>query len=290
MTTVQLSDRLRTALIALRDIEATIQATLSNSRKLVELHPAVRARAAEIEALASNHIDAILARLSSAGDDDVAVPADPTSARSDRDWLSHLHPVSSSLRIAYALLNEAIIGYSMIQPIAVRFRDSWVASEAGTTAHRYLDSKTAGGENTGNVSEQHTRNYVAAAQEINQMIHDVVLWELGQAQDECRCTCPSCSLGVCLCAVTSRLILNSAWADTTPVRKDGILVQSPRSGSAAAIAGLRDGEVVMAADGQVLHTPPDLQSVVREHRAGEDITLRVRRKGAETLDVVVTRP
>lgn len=116
MTTVQLSDRLRTALIALRDIEATIQATLSNSRKLVELHPAVRARAAEIEALASNHIDAILARLSSAGDDDVAVPADPTSARSDRDWLSHLHPVSSSLRIAYALLNEAIIGYSMISP------------------------------------------------------------------------------------------------------------------------------------------------------------------------------
>ncbi len=182
--------------------------------------------------------------------------------------------ISFALHTVYTMLNHAIFGYTLLQAVA----------------HRYQDSKNGGGENTGDVSEQHTRNYVAVVQEINQLIHDVVLWELSQAQDECRCTCPSCSLGVCLCAVASRLILNSAWADTAPVRKDGILVQQPRSGSAAAIAGLRDGEVVMAADGQVLHTPPDLQGVVREHQPGEDITLRVQREGAETLDIVVTRP
>ena len=182
--------------------------------------------------------------------------------------------VSFALHIVYTMLNHAIFGYTMLQALA----------------HRYRDSKTAGGENTGDVSEQHTRNYAAAVQEINQLIHDVVLWELSQSQDECRCTCPSCSLGVCLCSVSSRAILNSAWADTAPVRQDGILIQTPKSGSAAAIAGLREGEVVMAANGQVLHTPQDLQGVVRKHLQGEDITLRVRREGVETLDIVVTRP
>ena len=190
--------------------------------------------------------------------------------------LDHGSAISDSfaLHTVYTLLNHAICGYIILQSVA----------------HRYFDSKTAGGENTGDVSEQHTRNYAAAVQEINQLIHDVVLWELSQSQDECRCTCPSCSLGLCLCSVSSRKILNNAWTDTAPVRKDGVLVQQPRSGSAAALAGLREGEVVLAADGQVIHDLTDLQGVVREHQTGEDITLRVQRGGSETLDIVVTKP
>ncbi len=197
-------------------------------------------------------------------------PGDLTSATDS----GSANSVSFALHAVCTMLSHAIFGYTILQALA----------------NRYLDSKTAGGENTGDVSEQHTRAYASAVQEINQLIHDVVLWELAQAQDECRCTCPSCSLGVCLCAVTSRTILNSAWADTAPGGQDGILVQSPRSGSAAALAGLQAGDVVLAADGQPIHTSPDLQGVVREHQPGEDITLQVRREGNGTLEVIVARP
>ena len=182
--------------------------------------------------------------------------------------------VSFALHTVATMLNHAIFGYTMLQALA----------------HRYLDSKTAGGENTGDVSEQHTRDYAAVVQEVNQMIQNVVLWELARAGDECRCTCPSCGLGVCLCALSSRVILNSAWAETAPAPGDGVLVQQPKSGSAAAMAELQAGDIVLTADGQVLHAPPDLQSVVSGHQPGEDITLQVRKNGGETLDVVVTRP
>ena len=86
MTSVQLSDRLRTALIELMDVEATIQTTLSDLKSVVEPHPDARAQVADIEVLANGHIDAIRARLSSVGDDDFTVPASPTSTRSDRDF------------------------------------------------------------------------------------------------------------------------------------------------------------------------------------------------------------
>lgn len=181
--------------------------------------------------------------------------------------------VSFALHTVSTILSHAIFGYTILQAVA----------------HRYRDSKIGGGENTGDVSEQHTRNYAAMAQEINQLIHDVVIWELSQAQDECRCTCPSCNLGVCLCSVSSRIILNSAWAETSPPSQNGISVQLPRSGSSAEAAGLQEGEVVVAADGRAIHSPPDLQSVIRDHLPGGEINLTVQRKGTGTVDIVVAK-
>lgn len=274
MTTVQLSDRLRTALIALMDIEATIQATLSNSRKLVEIHPAASARVEEIEALARDHIGTILARLSSAGGDDVTAPAKPTSARSDRDWLSDLHPVSSSLRTAYALLNEAIIGYSMIQPIATRFRDSWLAADEGTTAH---------------LARQHTQDYAAAAGWIMEMIHDVVIWELDGTGLECRCTCPACSIGVCVGPASSRSIVAQAQSAALPAEvRSGIYLNRPRTGSATADAGLRRGDVIMAVNGTRVDSISRLQTEVRNHQPGQRMKFRIQR-GTEEINVEVIR-
>ncbi len=273
MTTVPLSDRLRTALIELMDVEMMIQTTLANSTKQVEPHPQARACMAEIEALAGDHIDAILARINSASDDAFTAPAHPSLARSGGTWLSDFHPISSSLRQTYALLNEAIIGYSMIQPIATRFRDSPMAADTGTTAH---------------ITRQHTQDYLAAAGRILDVIHEAVIWELNQGGLECSCSCPSCGLGVCLCSVSSRGILNSAWASSAPNPADGIMVQRPRTESPAAISGLREGEVVKAVDGQSIHTTADLQSAISEHSVGEKFTLQLERDG-EMVDIAITR-
>ncbi|MEE8488093.1 MAG: LuxR C-terminal-related transcriptional regulator [Gemmatimonadota bacterium] len=274
MTTVQLSDRLRTALIALMDIEATIQATLVDSRRLVELHPAASTRVEEIEALARDHIGTIRARLGAASNGHITLPANPASARSDRDWLSDLHPVSTSLRIAYALLNEAIIGYSMIQPIASRFRDSWLASDEGTTGH---------------LARQHTQDYVAAAGWIMEMIHDVVIWELDAGGLECLCTCPSCSIGVCVGPASSRSIVAQAQSAVLPVEaRPGIHVHRPRTGSAAAEAGLRRGDVIMAVNGTRIDSISRLQTEVRNHQPGHRMKFRVQR-GTEEFSTDVIR-
>lgn len=272
MAGIPLSDRLRTALIELMDVETTIQATLAGSRNLVESHPEACTRVEEIEALTRDHVSVILARLSSAGYEDFAAPAKPTSVRSGRDWLSNLHPVSSSLRITYALLGEAIIGYSMIQPMASRFRDSWVAAEEGTTAH---------------LARKATQDYIAAAGWIMSLIHDVVIWELDEAGLECRCTCPSCSMGVCVGPVSSRSIVAEAQsaAVATEVRS-GIYVHPPRADSAAAEAGIRVGDQLLAVNGTRIDSFSRLATEIRNQQPGQRMKLRVQR-GAKEINIEV---
>ncbi|MDP6665929.1 MAG: LuxR C-terminal-related transcriptional regulator [Dehalococcoidia bacterium] len=273
MTSIPLSGRLRTALVELMGVEKTIQATLSNSRTLAELHPGAIARFEEIEALSSDHIGAISSRLSSGGDGD-AVGISPGSARSGQDWLSDHHPVSSSLRIAYTLLGEAIIGYSMIQPIATRFQDSWVAAQEGTTAH---------------LARQHTQDYVAAAGWIMEMIHEVVIWELDGAGLECRCTCPGCSIGVCVGPSSSRAIVARAQSAALPAEvRSGIYLNRPRAGSATAEAGLQRGDVILAVNGTRIDSLSRFQTEVHNHQSGDLMKFRVRR-GAEEFSTEVVR-
>ena len=271
-------NRLQQQLESMVVLESQIETTLAEIVDRGTTHPVADALLRRVHTMGKDQHAALNARLEVVGSEGLDADAPGTvPALGDlmRVAVSRSATTASfALHTVSTMLDHAVFGYTILQALA----------------HRYRDSKIAGGENTGDVSEQHTRNYAAAVQEINQLIHDVVLWELSQSQDECRCTCPSCSLGVCLCSVSSRAILNSAWADTAPASQDGILVQQPRSGSAAAIAGLREGEVVVTADGQVIHDFPDLQGVIREHAQGEDITLSVQRERAGPLDIVVTKP
>lgn len=271
---VQLSNRLRTALINLMGVESTIEVTLANPGPVVERHPAARVLVAEIASLARDHIDAIRARLRGAVSGDDGVPGDQPSSTPNRDWLSDLHPVSSSLRIAYALLNEAIIGYSMIQPIATRFRDSWVIADEGTTGH---------------LARRHTQDYVAAAGQIMGMIHDVVIWELDEEGLECRCTCPACSIGVCVGPESCRSIIAQAQSAAMHVENQpGIYVHPPRRASTAADAGLRSGDVILAVDGTRIDSLSRLQVAVRNHAPGDEMKFRIQR-GAEVTNVEIIR-
>lgn len=274
MTGIQLSDRLRTALTGLMKVEITIRSTLVNSRELVKPYANARDHMAEIEKLADSHIDAILARVDGKGGDYFTKSVETSSTHSDRIWLSDLHPVSSSLRNMYVLLNEAIIGYSLIQPIASRFRDSLTVADDGTTGH---------------LARQHTQDYVAAAGRIMDEIHDAVIWELDSSGIDCRCTCPSCSIGVCLGPASARAIVAQAQSDALPSDvRSGIYVHRPRAGSAAAEAGIRKGDVILAVDGIRIDSLPRIQTDVRNHRPGDRIKFRIRR-GSEEFNTDVFR-
>ena len=254
-------------------LEIQIEANLDEALELKFDHVATDAALKRLHGTVKGQRAALAGRLKAIGGDvplsSVLVPgsvAELTGERENYLLSTRLHSIST-------LLNQAIFGYAILQPLT----------------HRYRDSKVSGGENTGDISDQHTRSYAAAAQELNQLIHDVVLWELNGSGEECRCSCPSCTLGVCLCAATSRAILNGAWAEASPPLVGGLLVHLPRSGSAAANAGMREGDVVLAADGQEIRAHADLQDGVRQHESGENVRLQVRREGTGTIEIDVAR-
>jgi putative serine protease PepD len=64
--------------------------------------------------------------------------------------------------------------------------------------------------------------------------------------------------------------------------QDGALVQEVTSGSPAAKAGLRPGDLVVAIDGQAVADPSEMSARVRAHKPGDKVTLKVVRGGNET--------
>jgi ferritin-like metal-binding protein YciE len=92
--------------------------------------------------------------------------------------------VSKMLRDDYTAFNHAAIGYAMLH----------------ATAHALGDMSTM------QVADRHLRGYAKAAQEINQLIADVVVWELtrdGFTVDQSAIT--HCTEAI-----------NRAWRETTP--------------------------------------------------------------------------
>ena len=185
------------------------------------------------------------------------------------------YPVSSALQQASAFLNYAIIGYAMLRSIALRYRDS----------------SLIGDDNTGDIAEQHTKNYINAVHRINQSLHNVVLWEMDRNDETCQCTCPSCGLGICMCAQGPRRTLSDAWLEPGPISTESdVFLHLPKPGSAADVAGLRHGDTVVAADDQNLESHFTLQQVVGAHESGEEIVLQIRRSSGELEKISVTRP
>lgn len=146
-------------------------------------------------------------------------------------------------------------------------------------AHRSYEVATA------DLADQHRRNYLGAAQAIHQAVGDVAVQELQEAGHTCRCECPSCSPGICLCwHVHVDPDVTGLGAPT-----EGIVVRAPRTESNAARAGLRHGDVILAVDGREVRSYQDMLDRMRDHEPGEEVTLRVRRGTGEPQELVVSR-
>ena len=276
MTQTQALNRLHKQMAAVVALEAAIAQTLDQLSMESAHHPEVTAMLREFHTMTKGQLYTLDTRLQTLADN-VPIPDRTAAIRPDGDsGDGNTYPVSTALQIAYTLFNQALIAYAALQVIAIRFRDSWAVAEDGTTAH---------------LARQHTQNYVHAMQQIARVLHDVVVWELDHEGLECQCVCPSCSAGICLCAAASRVTLSHAWIDDGPIAvNEGVYVQLPRKGSAAANAGLRKGDVVVGVDGQDVKAISDLQTAVREHQSGESVQLKVRRGTDEIKDITVIRP
>ncbi|MDP6823167.1 MAG: PDZ domain-containing protein [Dehalococcoidia bacterium] len=266
MTAIDLSDRLRVALTGMLAQETAIHATAGHLSGRVSDHGPTPDLLAGIRQISGNHLTAIRERLGVLPEDET--PAEIGSLSGDHTGFAEWHPVSDSLCTMYSLMGEAVIRYSAMQPITNRLADSWAVASEGTSAH---------------IARAHTQEYLALMGRITNVVHDAVIWELDQDGLECLCTCPSCSLGVCLCAVAARGILAPALASAMPrVTESGIEVLRPRTGSAGERAGMLQGDVVVAVEGAPIGTIPEFQATIQGHEPGL-IELGVLRDGEQIV-------
>ncbi len=146
-------------------LEASIQKTLNQLSKQASDYPDVAALVRSFHEMSGAQRQTLDARLHAVAGD-IAIPA---MAVDEFDGGDGRYPVSSALRHASAALNQAIFGYAMLRTIALRFRDSPMIGEG----------------NTGDIAEQHAENYIGAVHKINQMLHNVVLWEMDREGSAC---------------------------------------------------------------------------------------------------------
>lgn len=268
-------NRLHRHMINTAALEGEIEQFLAQLSGEMSEHPQVDAIFKEFHQMAKTQRETLEARLRAVVNNLPDIAETTTTILFNEVSQESDYPLSAALQNLYTMFSRAIMAYTTLQPLTLRFRDSWAASE----------------ENTAIIVRQHTIHYAAALQKINQLIHDIVVWEMDQEGLECICTCPSCSLGVCLCALAGRTLLDQAWAEAGPILIDkAITVLPPRSASAASNAGLRGGDIIIAVDGHETSTVNEMQGAIRSHESGEHIELSIRRESGERFDVSVEIP
>ena len=189
---------------------------------------------------------------------------------------------SAALQLLYTLLSHAAFGYSVLHVVAHRQCDSGWGIEEGNTA---------------DIAEEHLKDYTRTIEILNVLISDVAVWELSREGFECRCVCPSCGLGICMCGTHGTATVIEAWrALLTPEgdpKENGLSVLSPpRSDSVALEAGLERGDAIVGVDNQPVGTSADIsenitdyQKALRRHGSGEEMQLKVRRATGEVQDL-----
>ena len=225
---------------------------------------------AETELSAGQHIAATALRLSAIGGPDAASEVHRSDARrADVEAVRHDDTPSLALSMLLPALQRAVACYALLQPLTHRLRESWVSAPEGTGAH---------------LAREFTQGYVSLMGRIHALLPELVLRELDSEGVFCGCTCPACHFGICLCATSARAISSKAWSAAQSGAFDpAIAVPPPRVGSAADVAGLLPGDLIVAADGTRIDAMPTLQRAIREHEPGDRIRLKVRRDGRELL-------
>ena len=180
-----------------------------------------------------------------------------------------------SVRTLHGSLSEAVLGYAVLH----------------AAAHRAFDSQAEG--NTADLAEAQLRSYASLIQQFNLLISELVIKELSSIGAECRCMCPACSLGLCLCSPQGATTVRQAWRETdTPAPEGGLRIRQPRSGSEAQRVGLRVDDQVVAIGATAIPTDLEIgavQGAIRAHDSGDEMVLTVRR-GKEQFKAILRRP
>jgi hypothetical protein len=116
--------------------------------------------------------------------------------------------------------------------------------------------------------------------ELDDLLPALAIGELVADGLTCRCVCPACGSGACLCVRNSIETIREHRHRAGLEETEGIELRiPPRPGSQLAAAGLDAGDVVLAIDGQVVGSSGALQQALRRRPMGEPAVARVIRGG-----------
>lgn len=180
--------------------------------------------------------------------------------------------VSNALDEIYMLLSHALFRYIILHAMS----------------HRFFQS--TGDNNTADLAEKHLRDYAIGMQQINQLISDITVLELGDFGFDCQCQCPSCGLGLCLCAPHGITTINKIFREVVPLDPlGGILVRPPKANGAAIRAGLKAGDIILEADGVKINGWMDIQVAIGKHQSGGKMKFKVKH-GEDIREILVKIP
>ncbi len=261
-----LNDTLHSRLMEMVEHERSLRAAVRSVGESVRTFEPVAVLLRDIERTAADHLLALRERIESGGREVGETASTPSIAPGTLPGdESGIHRASRTLSELHGLLSAMLARYAIIMPIANRVKDSPTAAQSGTTTH---------------LARGHLQDHTGFVARINEMLQDLVIWELDEDRQECACTCPACGLGLCVCSTSSRSVLNEAWSAATPhVAEQGLEVQLPRRTSSARAAGFMRGDAVVGVDGNPVKSTAIIQKTVRDHEPNARIDFEVRRRG-----------
>lgn len=138
------------------------------------------------------------------------------------------------------------------------------------------------------LAERHLSHHIDGLQVMAGLLPGALARELNADRLFCRCICPSCSIGACLCTRNSIATVADAWGWPGLPMADGVELRSPpRPGSQLAAAGIHERDRVLSVDGALVRSNAELQAALRTHPLGETAQLSVQRSTGELVEVPV---
>jgi predicted metalloprotease with PDZ domain len=163
------------------------------------------------------------------------------------------------------------------------------ASLAAAYAVLYATARLLFERDVCDVADRHGSDWVAELRTASGLLPVATILELVADGEECRCICPACGIGACLCMRNSIETVREQWGQPGLERADGIELRiPPRAGSQLAEAGLQAGDRILAIDGEVVHDNRELQQALRRSDIGEPRRARVI-QNADEREIPVAR-
>jgi hypothetical protein len=245
-------------------LESDFEAAVGAQPQAMHAYPEAEAAVDRFHAMIKEQRDALRSYLESRGEGTDAAASVVRVFVGDGP---HPQAVSDILRNDYTAFTYAAISYAMLVELAFRLYDP---------ALRALAPK-------------HLNGYAEAAQTINHLIINTVADELTSVGLECHCVCPMCSMGACGCVSLGNAMLSGAWHEATPVgeAEPGFPLQSPRTGSPLALAGIQRGDRLLEVDGQHVDSIGEIQAAIRQHPIGDDVQLLLQCGATSTREIQV---
>ena len=139
------------------------------------------------------------------------------------------------------------------------------------------------------LARRHITHHIAGLRVLARLLPGALARELNAEGLFCRCICPSCGIGACLCVRTSVAMVADAWGWPGLPIGDGVELRSPpRPGSQLAAAGIREGDRILSVDGAQVRSNDELQAALRRRQLGETAQFLLERSTGEHIEVAIS--